>query len=275
MATVKIRLDKLEELRTSKQAVFTWIDQVREKYKSTKAYATFLADHPEQHFDEILVPQVCGNLKDRLFLEAADPDEGMKLLHKAERRAMFLCDLFVEVNTDFWSGLQKTALLHRLALTGFYNSKHRDLLEARGFRSPFPESPGLEFLNHFAVDIFTRKVALERIQAKYFDDREILFKSEADSLAIYLEAVEDLAASWRVWRDDGRTETIQGASCDPTLDLGQLKSSIDPGNKVRDLVYPAKVRTLQELGKGKTALELARAWIRENAPRSSPPLVSQ
>ena len=103
-------------------------------------------------------------------------------------------------------------------------------------------------------ELLASREARSSVEARYLDGHSALFPDEATRFEKQLRTSQEVAAT------AVRAAELDGVEPAPPEDPDALK--VRAGELVADLVEPAKSETLDKLGEGRQALDIANAWLR-------------
>ncbi len=193
MATIKSRLDKIENSLTPKQAVVAWMEEAH-KFATPDDYVDWLAKHPGEQLPlNRLADQV--ELATYKWMKGAPRDELERVIRNQVREVAFLFFLQRRVNLGFQCELRSLRLLAVLAFEHVRTASQEQRRSRRTppsvVNDPFREAGSLAF------EVLGHKGVVEDVANKYFDGHPVLFRGLAEDLAQLVEEVHTIRDEYK------------------------------------------------------------------------------
>ena len=251
--TTERRLAKVEAALGPKGLVLRWLAEAHAHDDFTAYARAMYALGPDALPLDRLVHETIDWVEATTRGRSRDEREGRR--HAALRQVLFLFYLVMRTIERSQDLLDREVLLEGLigAHLGLATIDTED-----GKRSAVPtHARGLESIRTLAVARLTEWRALEtarsRVEAKYLDGHPALFPSTIREWAEQLERIATLTGLAE------RLAELDGLDPSPPEDPDAVAARVD--QLVRDLVEPARVKALDEMGEGRRAISIAIRWL--------------
>ena len=259
--TLERRVSKLEESLSPTQLVLRWLAEAQ-AYGDIPAYVASLLsqDSPETPLDR-LAREAVGVT--RTAMRGKRPELVEAAIRSALRETVFRYELVIRLNATTHElldreGLRATLLASHIAL----------VLSERGGKHP-PDEFHLRRLEQCAGltrlrvnELLAWQEARASIETRYLDGHSALFPDVAAAFGAQLQDSGEIAAM------AARAAGLAGLEAEQPDDRDVI--TLRAGELVADLVEPAKADTLDKLGEGRQALDIAAGWVRSKmVPRAA------
>ena len=255
------RLSKIDETLTPTQLVLRWLAEAHAYGDLVPYVNSLLADDPPvAPLDRLAREAVHGA---RAAMRGKRPELVDVAVRGALRETVFRFELGMKINVTAKELLDREELIAAL-----FASQLAILLG---------EAPG----KHVADDSHLRRLELCRrltllrvnellasqearssVEARYLEGHSALFPDVAAAFKAQLRSSQEIAVAAM------RAAELDGVEPAPPEDPDALKARA--GQLVADLVEPAKSETLDKLGEGRQALDIAAGWVRSKmAPKAA------
>jgi hypothetical protein len=251
--TLERRLARTEETLSPTQLVLRWLAEAH-AFGDIPAYtASVLAqDPPVAPLDRLAREAVHGA---RTAMRGKRPELVDAAVRSALRETVFRFELVMKINVAARELLDREELIAAL-----FASQLAMLLTEASARQVAGESHQrrLELCRRLTLirvdELLASQEARGSVEARYLDDHPALFPELAAAFDKQLRTSQEIAAA------AVRAAELDGVEPAPPEDPDAVKVRV--GALVADLVEPAKVETLDKLGEGRQALEIAARWVR-------------
>jgi hypothetical protein len=251
--TLDRRLARIDESLTPTQLVLRWLAEAH-AYGDLVPYVNSLlaVDPPVAPLDRLAREAVQGA---RTAMRGKRPELVDAAVRSALRETIFRFELVMKINVMAHELLDREELVSAL----FASQLAMLLAEA-----PDKEASGDSHLRRLELcrrvtllrvdELLASREARLSVEARYLDGHPALFPEIAAAFEAQLRSSQEVAAS------AVRAAELDGVEPMPPEDPEALK--IRAGELVADLVEPAKSETLDKLGEGRQALDIAAGWVR-------------
>jgi hypothetical protein len=258
--TLKRRLDAVETSLSPTQLVLRWMAEAH-AYGDVPAYvASLLAqDPPVAPLDRLAREAVHGA---RTSMRGKRPEVVDAAVRSALRETVFRFELVMRINVAAHELLEREELIAAL----FASQLAMLLAEA-----PDKEVAGESHLSRLRLcrcltllrvnELLASQEARSNVEARYLEGHAALFPDIAAAFEAQLRSSQEIAVM------AVRTAELDGVEPMPPEDPDALR--LRAGQLVADLVEPAKSETLDKLGEGRKALDIAAGWVRAKLTRTA------
>jgi len=247
------RLGRIDEKLTPTRLVLRWLAEAQ-AYGDLEAYVAALlaADPSEAPLDRlareaIQVARAANRGKRPELIDAA--------VRTALRETIFRYELAVRINVTTHELLDREGLLATL-----FASQIALLLSERHAKHP-PDESHVRRLEHCRQltrlrvnELLASREARSSVEARFLDGHSALFPDLAAAFEGQLQDSQEVAAM------AVRAAGLAGVEEEQPDDPGAV--SVRAGQLVADLIEPAKSDTLEKLGEGRQAFDIAAGWVR-------------
>jgi hypothetical protein len=259
--TLDRRLDKIDETLSPTQLVLRWLAEAH-AFGDIPAYMSSLLtqDPPVAPLDRLAQEAVRGA---RAAMRGKRSELVDAAVRGALRETIFRFELVMRINVTTKELLDREELIAALfaaqlaMLLG--EAPHKEVAGDSHVRR-------LELCRRLTLlrvdELLASQEARTSVEARYLDGHPALFPDIATAFEKQLRSSQEVAAT------AVRAAELDGVEPEPPEDRDALK--VRAGELVADLVEPAKSETLDKLGEGRQALDIAASWVRAKlSPRGS------
>jgi hypothetical protein len=251
--TLDRRLAKIDETLSPTQLVLRWLAEAHGFGDLEPYVGSLLAqDPPMAPLDRLAREAVQGA---RAAMRGKRPEQVDAAVRSALRETIFRYELALRINVTAHDLLDREEILATL-----FASQIALLASERDGKRP-PDDSHLRRvelcrrLTRLRVDeLLASKEARSMAEARYLDGHAALFPDISGAFEKQLRDSKEVAAM------AVRAAELDGVEPAPPEDPDALK--VRAGQLVADLVEPAKSETLDKLGEGRQALDIAAGWVR-------------
>jgi hypothetical protein len=251
--TLSRRLAKIEEALTPTQLVLRWLAEAHAFGDLEPYVASLLAgDPPVAPLDRLAREAVHGA---RTAMRGKRPELVDAAVRKALRETVFRFELVMRINVTTKELLDREELISalfaaQLALLLCNESKERLSDESHLRRLELCRRVTLLRVN----ELLASREARSSVEARYLDGHSSLFPDIAAAFD------EQLLASQQIAVMAMHAAELDGVEPEEPDDRDAV--NVRAGELVPDLVQPARSETLDKLGEGRQALDIAAGWVR-------------
>ena len=251
--TLDRRLAEIDEALTPTQLVLRWMAEAH-SFGDLEPYVNSLAaqDPPVAPLDRLAREAVHGA---RTAMRGKRPELVDAAVRSALRETIFRFELVMRINVTTKELLDREELLAAL-----FASQLAMLLG----EAPDKEVAGDSHLRRLELcrrltllrvdELLASREARSSVEARYLDGHPALFPDVAAAFEKQLRSSQEVAAM------AVRAAELDGVEPAPPEDPD--RSTVRAGELVADLVEPAKSETLDKLGEGRQAFDIAAGWVR-------------
>ena len=248
------RVAVIESSLSSTKLVLRWLAGAH-AFRDVPAYvAALLAkDPPVAPLDRLAREAVHGA---RTAMRGKRPELVDAAVRSALRETVFRFELVMRINVTVHELLDREALLEALfasQLALLLHDERKQRLADESHLHRLAQCRDLTALQ--ANELLATREAVSRVEARYLDGHGALFPEVAGAFDEQLRRSQELAVmAMHLAELDG----LAPAEPDDPNAVNVRASQL-----VADLVEPARSTTLEKLGEGRPALEIANAWLRD------------
>ncbi|MGA3029834.1 MAG: hypothetical protein ABSE58_03720 [Candidatus Limnocylindrales bacterium] len=263
--TLDRRLDKIDEALSPTQLVLRWLAEAH-SYGDLVPYVNSLlaGDPPVAPLDRLAREAVHGA---RTAMRGKRPEMVDAAVRSALRETVFRYELVLRINVVAHELLDQEELIAAL-----FASQLAMLLGETPDKGVGGDSHlrRLELCRRLTLlrvnELLASREARSSVEARYLGGHSTLFPDVAAAFEAQLRTSQEIAIS--AWR----AAEIDGVDPPPPEDPDTVE--VRAGELVADLVEPARSETLDKLGEGRQALDIAAGWVRNKLAYTSGPLTS-
>jgi hypothetical protein len=251
--TLKRRLDAIETSLSPTQLVLRWLAEAHAFGDVVPYVNSLLAqDPPVAPLDRLAREAVHGA---RTAMRGKRPELVDAAVRTALRETVFRFELVMRINVTTKELLDREELISAL-----FASQLAMLLGETPNQEVAGESHQrrLELCRRVTLlrvdELLASREARESVEARYLEGHAALFPDIAVAFEAQLRSSQEVAVT------AVRAAELDGVEPAQPEDLDALK--VRAGQLVADLVEPARSETLDKLGEGRQALDIAAGWVR-------------
>jgi hypothetical protein len=251
--TLSRRVAAIEASLSPTQLVLRWMAEAHAHGDVPAYVASLLAEDPPVAPLDLLVRE--AEHVARTATRGKRPEVISVAVRSALRETVFRFELVMRINVTAHELLERQTLLEALFAAHLALLLHDDRKQRLADESHLHRLAQCRDLTALQVrELLATREAIERAEARYLDGHSALFPELATALDDQMRRSQELSD---MASDSAELDGLQPAR-DQDPDTLEARAS----QLLADLVEPAKSTSLEKLGQGKPAFDIANSWLR-------------